>query len=194
MLSYWFMHVDLLYPCSPPSTSIQIIRNNTVLKGQLAYNLTEGGPSSSNPLWLVKFPNEKEEELYEHFFGKVLTSNDDKTMPPPSKRRPSSSSEGEQPKRVTFSESSPAASDDSSDGVKGGVSAREQRSRRRQAKVQHEPEVVHNTRKRSHAPLSEDANNKKMRNSEDAVVVKLLTGTLYLYKGAHRHAEFVRRV
>jgi hypothetical protein len=26
------------------------------------------------------------------------------------------------------------------------------------------------------------------------VVVKLLTGTLYLYRGAHRRAEFVRRV
>lgn len=118
-------------------------------------------------------------------------------MPPPSNRRArqSSSSEGEQQpsKRVTFSEGSPTASDDSSAGSKG-VSARETRSRRRQVKVDNEAEVVHNTRKRSRAPLATQQNNKKMHNNEDVVVVKLLTGTLYLYRGAHRRAEFVRRV
>ena len=120
------------------------------------------------------------------------------SMPPPSTRRTrqSSSSEGEQPaisKRVTFSESSPTTASDDSDGV----SARERRSRRRQQKVDTEEVLpLDNTRnKRSHL-AGENAANKKMRNANDenVVVVKLLTGTLYLYKGPHRRAEFVRQI
>jgi hypothetical protein len=119
------------------------------------------------------------------------------SMPPPSTRRTrqSSSSEGEQPvisKRVTFSESSPTTASDDSDGV----SAREQRSRRRQEKVDTEQVLsLHNTRnKRSHFP-SDSVSNKKMRaNDDNVVVVQLLTGTLYLYKGPHRRAEFVRQI
>lgn len=123
-------------------------------------------------------------------------------MPPPSTRRTrqSSSSEGEQPvisKRVTFSESSPTAtaSDDSD-----AVSAREQRSRRRHEKVDTEEVLpLHNTRtgkKRSHVTPENSTGNKKMRtaNDKNVVVVKLLTGTLYLYKGPHRRAEFVRQI
>jgi hypothetical protein len=118
-------------------------------------------------------------------------------MPPPSIRRTrGSSSEGEQLKRVTFSDRSTTASDDSSGSLDHAkrVSAREQRSRRRQAKNETDPPVVDDiNRKRSRAP-SNPGPSKKMRGEEEVVVVKLLTGTLYLYRGTQRRAEFIRRV
>lgn len=178
----------------------QFTRNNVVLKGRLAYNLTEG--PSPNPRWLVKFDNDnKDEELYEHVFGKVLKAAEDddaptKTMPPPIRARVNrtsdrGSSDGE-PKRVTFSESSPTASDDSGDHA-AKVSAREKRSRLRQSKVEDAPPVVEGT-KRPMPPNNNFPKNKRQKIFEEVVVVKLLTGTLYLYRGAHRRAEFVRRV
>ncbi len=86
---------------------------------------------------------------------------------------------------------------------KDRVSAREARSRRRQAKIDEDAvppgtEIVggkrHLTLDGHHAP----PNNKKPKHNEsddgEVVKVKLLTGTLYLYRGAQRRAEFVRRV
>lgn len=189
-------------PCFLSISLSQIARNNVVLKGRLAYNLTEG--PSPNYRWLVKFDNDnKDEELYEHVFGKVLKAAEDDdaptmTMPPPRRARVNrtsdrGSSDGE-PKRVTFSESSPTASDDSGDHAdSANVSAREKRSRLRQSKVEDAPPVVDGSKRRM--PSSNNfPKNKRQKTNEEVVVVKLLTGTLYLYRGAHRRAEFVRRV
>ena len=190
------MHCISLVFCFQLPLSFQINRNNNVLKGKLAYNLTEG-LSSTNPLWLVKFDDQKDEELYEQFLGKVLKSSqdDNKTMPPPSIRRArGSSTEGEQPKRVTFSDRS-TASDDSSGSLDAKrVSAREQRSRRRQAKMGTDAPTADGRKRLRALPTNPPSPNKKLRGDEEVVVVNLLTGTLYLYRGAHRRAEFVRRV
>lgn len=76
------------------------------------------------------------------------------------------------------------------------ASAREQRSLRRQAHVGPEigilpppPPVV----KRSAPTLNLPNNNKKSRKEEEVVKVPMLTGTLFLYRGPVRRAEFVRR-
>ena len=151
----------------------------------------------------MKFDNDnKDEELYEHVFGKFLKPAEDdgaptKTMPPPRQRarvnrtsdRGSNDSE---PKRVTFSESSPTASDDSGDHA-ANVSEREKRSRLRHSKVEDAPPAVDGSKRRMHSN-NDFPKNKRQKASEEVVVVKLLTGTLYLYRGAHRRAEFVRRV
>lgn len=97
--------------------------------------------------------------------------------------------------------------DDSYAGMsrKDRVSAREARSRRRQAKIDEDAippgtEIVGGKRHGGleldgHHPIS---NCKKLKHNEtddgEVVKVKLLTGTLYLYRGAQRRAEFVRRV
>jgi hypothetical protein len=182
----------------------QITRNNVVQKGRLSYNLTEG--PSPHPRWLVKFDHDnKDEELYEHDFGKVLKAAEEeetppsKTMPPPRcdrTNRNSGSSDDVPNKRVTFSESSPTASDDSAADHAAKVSAREERIRLRHAKVEEAPPTIEGGSKRRMPPNNFSKNNKrqKVSESEEVVVVKLLTGTLYLYRGAHRRAEFVRRV
>jgi hypothetical protein len=151
----------------------QITRNNVVAEGRLAYNLTAG--KSANPRWLVKFDNEpwKDEELYEHTFGKLLKTS-----------KLSSSSEGEEAskkKSVTFSEE---VSDSSSSKVR--ALAREQRSTRRQAKIQVD--------KKRPLKNSVPANKRvKTNNNEEVVMVQMLTGTLYLYRGLNRRAEFIRK-
>jgi hypothetical protein len=102
---------------------------------------------------------------------------------------------------------SPSASDASSSLH---VSARAARSARRQAKIETDPvqkvpsiepsKKLHKRRldmksvKRNGS--SNASNMKKSAGGKDdeVVKVKLVTGTLYLYKGVHRRAVFVRRV
>lgn len=118
-------------------------------------------------------------------------------------------------KTVTFSEGSPVPSvpsDSSSPAThavnkvvkQSKVSAREERSRRRQAMIHQEAQlsgVVGVKRVRSHSSSSHHkGSNKKARanevtDDEDDEVVKIVmkTGTLFLYRGLHRRAEFVRK-
>jgi hypothetical protein len=103
-------------------------------------------------------------------------------------------------------------------GVSSKVSDREQRSRRRQALGQEEAfqaietststtatatVTTANNNARAKRPLppskgaaSNNAKNKKGKTGGDGEVlkVKLLTGTLFLYRGVHRHVEFIPRV
>jgi hypothetical protein len=156
------------------SSSIsQITRSSVVAEGRLAYNLTEG--KSANPRWLVKFDTEpwKDEELYEHTFGKLLKTS-----------KPSSSSEGEEAskrKSVTFSQE---VSDSSSSKMR--AMARGQRSTRRQAKIQVD-------KKRPLKVIAPANKRVKINNNEEVVMVQMLTGTLYLYRGLNRRAEFIRK-
>jgi hypothetical protein len=178
-------------------------------------------------------PSQKDEELYEKDFGKVLVPAAEEPEKPaaPSSRRVRSSgssssnsnvssvpkkiasseegdTEGEKKKTksVTFSDmETPAQSDDSSSQDKN-VSAREKRSLRRQAKIEDEVPVsgpnvtgiaanINNNKKR--LPVKGiGGNGKRIKteiNGEEVVKVKMLTGTLYLYRGLNRRAEFVRR-
>jgi hypothetical protein len=76
------------------------------------------------------------------------------------------------------------------------ASAREERVRRRQAKIV----VKHVKRASSNSKHSLANNNNKLgskqlhHKSADCVIVPMLTGTLYLYHGLTRRAEFVRKV
>jgi hypothetical protein len=87
-------------------------------------------------------------------------------------------------------------SDDSStllsDAAKGaaGISSREQRSKRRQAAIMEEV---------AQQPVQEPPTKKKKvtgqynNGKEEVVKIQMLTGTLYLYKGLRRRAEFIRK-
>ena len=117
-------------------------------------------------------------------------------------------------KSVTFSnENSPIGSDESSTqetGTEGGnVSARESRSLRRQTMIDESDGVLAWTGgtgnltaggKRRLPPGGSSGKNgskskRPRQEGDDSVVkVKLLTGTLYLYRGRNRRAEFIRRV
>jgi hypothetical protein len=225
-------------------SSSQINRAGAILKGRLAQLLTEG--TSPNPRWLIKFDGQpqKDEEMYERSFGKLISANDEEDSPSPltvQQRKTSSSKPigggrrgsvgknsgtssedgevtGDEPKKgksssskktVQFTKGSNDGDDGSDDSStpetaaarKSRVdraSAREERSRRRQAKIDEEipigpGEVVGGKRRPPPPPLSK---NKRQRTEEDGEVVKvkLLTGTLYLYRGRQRRAEFIRRV
>lgn len=78
------------------------------------------------------------------------------------------------------------------------VTAREARSKRRQAKIDVDvKDVVPSADGKRGAPISQGNAKKRQRgeaDEEDVVKVKLLTGTLYLYRGPYRRVEFVRRV
>jgi hypothetical protein len=122
----------------------------------------------------------------------------------------SNSSRAEEPsrtkkKRKTVSFAPPGtedASDASSDISKkaAAASAREERSRRRQAVLEEQQQLLSQEHRRN-AHNSRGANRKNGRNKDpalddekDVVRVPMLTGTLFLYKGQHRRAEFVRNV
>ena len=103
-------------------------------------------------------------------------------------------------KSVSFSQDNVAAEiSPSATLVRKG--AREQRSLRRQAKI--DTDVIlpasdasnHQTAKKRRLPPPNHSNKRvKLGDAENVVKVHLLTGTLYLYRGLHRRAEFVRRI
>ncbi|KAG7361707.1 hypothetical protein IV203_036808 [Nitzschia inconspicua] len=89
------------------------------------------------------------------------------------------------------------------------ASAREQRSKRRQSKIDEDTDVMFpgsdvlvdgNKRKFSSTTTPGPAVKKQKHNTAEAdgevvvVTVKLLTGTLYFYRGAQRRVEFLRRI
>jgi len=111
-------------------------------------------------------------------------------------------------KSVSFSDTgTPVHSDDSSSSAKK-ASAREQRSLRRQAKI--DEDVVFTVQSGASGSIKRrlpssrngsggniNSSNKRTKGengNEEVVKVKLLPGTLYLYRGLHRRAEFIRRV
>lgn len=132
--------------------------------------------------------------------------------------RNASSSDGENGKKktrsVTFSlekQSPPSPSASASDtSTARRLSARAARSARRQAKIETDPTKKGsnaNPAKKAFKRRNEMKNMKRNGSSnatttkkgaggkdEEVVKVKLNTGTLYLYKGLHRRAVFVRRV
>jgi len=104
---------------------------------------------------------------------------------------------------------SPSVSDVSSphNNNTGNVSARAQRSLRRQANIEtvtakapsQRSTTNTNNRKRGRrhsGPVNSSKAKKKVKSADDEEVVKikLNTGTLYMYKGLNRRVSFVRRL
>lgn len=125
-----------------------------------------------------------------------------------------SSSSDDEPKKAKASGATktakPKDSNDGSDGdssspetsggrkmsAKDRVSAREARSRRRQAQIDQDvpPGLVDPAGGQRRAPQPSNPKKRQRGNDGDVVKVKLLTGTLFIYKGLNRRAEFIRRV
>lgn len=108
---------------------------------------------------------------------------------------------------VTFSLDTPAppspSISDASSSMKRAVSARAERSLKRQRKIEKEqvqkgPSTVNKFMKpRRPNPMETSTTVFRKGPSgkeEEVVKVKLNTGTLFLYKGIHRRAVFVRRI
>jgi hypothetical protein len=226
--------------------------HGTVARGRLAQLLTEG--TSPNPRWLVKFDGQpyKDEEMYEHAFGKLVHSAEEPddmverttaTTPTSNKQAKGgavsgTSSEGEKSDTSSSSkksknkkknskkqvavqveengrdgaensagdvgglsdDSSPSGIDTSGRSKADRVSAREARSKRRQAKIDEElpvGDVMGPSGKRKLASAVAPTFKKLKGNSFNGEVtqIKMLTGTLFLYRGAaQRRVEFVPRV
>jgi hypothetical protein len=171
-------------------------------KGRLVQLLTD--TASANPRWLVTFLTTpwKDEELYERAFR----TNEETTKKRNADgilKTSSSSSEAEEKaivtptKHVAFSESPSEADSPMTRDAK--VSAREQRSMRRQIKEAEAPVIVsaplpsrppRNRSRHGHLPPL-----KKTKDNEDIIKVPMLSGTLifYLGKNKSRRAEFVRK-
>jgi hypothetical protein len=214
------------------------------MKGRLAQLLTEG--TSPLPRWLIKFDGQpqKDEEMYERVFGKLITAiEDDDDAPSSHSNSPPSSTQhrttkpqaggsskhsgtsseaeaGDAPKTKSSKTNNANAtskkysksgtgSDYSSNPETGSegkrmsardrVSAREARSCRRQAKIDEDLPLLLEGGVGEKRKILPPANHSKKRQrpseSGEVVIVKLLTGTLYLYRGMHRRrAEFIRKV
>jgi len=113
---------------------------------------------------------------------------------PTSSNEEKKASKNNRKKRVVFEENtgsaavavatSDASASPSDDRKAAAASAREQRSKRRHAQQAPLPTTIARPNKKC----------KTSKEKEDVVRIPMLTGTLYLYRGAHRRAEFVRKV
>jgi hypothetical protein len=171
-------------------------------KGRLVQLLTD--TPSANPRWLVTFVTTpwKDEELYERAFR----TNDETTKKRAADgnlKTSSSSSETEEKARATLTKhvalSESPSEADSPMTRDAKVSAREQRSMRRQAKEPEAPIIVSDPRP-SRPPRNRSRHKqppplKKTKDNEDIIKVPMLSGTLILYRGENgsRRAEFVRK-
>lgn len=240
-----------------PFSLVQLNRfNEKMVKVQLTQLLTEGS-TTMHPRWLVVFPDNHLEEVYEHRFGKIVrgdseqegsesrhSSASNSPVPPGAavvtndnnmadankaaptgwkktgsvsptnssgKNSPSSETDPEGKKKaVSFHQQQQQHQESDGGDSAGRKSAREERSRRRQAMIDEAPPstiaangglmgfTAPTTIKRKNSSSKSGNKNKRQRHEGSAdepfTKVKFLTGTLYLYRGRHRRAEFVRRV
>jgi hypothetical protein len=182
----------------------QITRGETSFKAQLSQLLTEG--TSPNPRWLVKFDNKdmKDEEVYEHVFGRKVLSElqlSDKpkaALPDQKETKQDTKLAGLMDDDIAGNTNSSAGSccsnnnnsstsdhDDNAEAV--AATDRQARSRRREAKI---TAVKTSKSKSSHSTFK-----RPTKSTDDCVKIQFLTGTLYLYRGRYRRrAEFVRKV
>ena len=195
----------------------QIVRGNAKVKARLAQLLTD--PSASNPRWLVKFDglSLKDEEVYEHVFAKSPSPSSDNSVSDSYSssqhhRRRHPSGYGSDTNLATTQQQQ---QQQQQHAAKRAL-AREARSQRRQAKMDEiaqpssspslasakrrmppppPPSRYNNNNNNNKAKKARSNNNHMTEDGSDEVVkVKLLTGTLYMYRGVHRRVEFVRRV
>lgn len=96
------------------------------------------------------------------------------------------------PKQETPKQETPANKKRS---LRSRVSDREQRSRRRQALIVEEPEVSSTDGKRPRPlePVTRVTKKSKSGVNEEVIKIPMLTGTLFLYRGLRRRAEFIRK-
>jgi hypothetical protein len=180
-------------------------------KGRLVLRMS----TDENPRWQVEIEAGKEtteKELYESSFGEIIenqTLEEPKTVRKSNKRKESiadesiaklaeepalepENSDTSKPKAGSQRSSDNNANSDSSttpsDNSKKAAraSAREERVRRREAKV----EVKASTT----SSFASKKQKKFHHNSTECIKIPMLTGTLYLYHGMTRRAEFVRKV
>ena len=221
----------------------QLTRGGVPVRARLAQLLSEA--ASPNPRWLVKFDGMslKDEEIYQHSFGKTLVSvaaasaSASSSSSPSSKRGGSDSNEDDhgsvdangsmtsappspEPdkeqdviKKTAISSSSHhnSSNDEDDEDEEGStsfpsgtdeltreqarVSAREARSRRRQAKMVQEITKASKTRPGGFRSGISKNGKRAREEGEECVKIPFLTGTLYLYRGPKkRRAEFVRRI
>jgi len=105
------------------------------------------------------------------------------------KKRPAPSSQD----GASDSSGSPS---DAASSKKARATAREQRSRRRQAMMEEVDNFIGTSSNHGSARgigKPRPTNNKKKKDDPDLVKIPMLTGTLILYRGVRRRAEFVRK-
>lgn len=93
---------------------------------------------------------------------------------------------------ATTDESSTAASERESKRS-AAISAREARSKRRQAHFDVDAGVSQPPNKKAKTSNNSKKKSSTTANSKDVVRIPMLTGTLVLYRGKHRRAEFIRK-
>jgi hypothetical protein len=79
---------------------------------------------------------------------------------------------------------------DAAKAAAAGISSREQRSKRRQAAI---TEEIAQQPAAAQEPPTKKKKVQYNNGKEEVVKIQMLTGTLYLYKGRRRRAEFVRK-
>lgn len=133
---------------------------------------------------------ETEEEITENYIGRLVDSNESDSVSNQSARKPEPI---KKEKRIKSAKSSSSSS--SRKAKHGSPSASPDgdrpstRAAHRQSKVDRALFTGIKDRK-----MPKGKKSKKMGLNETVVKVKMLTGTLYLYRGEHPRAEFVRTV
>ena len=147
--------------------------------------------STVNPKWHVVFEDQdiEDQDLYESSFGQIVPPlnatpepkrreavTPENAAPPAKSTRTASPKDSKKRKTVSFEESG-NDSNGAASKKPSTKSAREERSKRRRAMQEQ------NERRTATKKLP-----------KNVVQIPMLTGTLFLYKGKNRRAEFVRHV
>ena len=135
--------------------------------------------------------------------GSTNSSSEDQSGAEVGKKKKKTVSFSQERQPTDTDASSPKDQASKKRGLRSKVSDREQRSRRRQQMIEEEAQTLpaapassnnnHNKRPRPHGGMAQAAKKSKTGAKEEVIKVPMLTGTLYLYKGLRRRAEFIRK-
>ena len=163
-------------------------------------------PASTNR-WIVSFEGEEqEEEITEKYIGRLVDSNESDSLSATSRRagvkKPVKAAAGRSIAKHTVTGASPGsknavgASDGSDRPSTRGFTTRSGKVGGKVPYMGIKDGVggIKKTKKTNGGKKGRGGNHNKKADNETVVKVKMLTGTLYLYRGDNPRAEFIRTV
>jgi len=195
---------------------LQIVRDEGVAIARLVRKADDdgrGSPSSNVNRWIVSFEGEEsEEEISEKHIGRLVDgSNESDSLgnqtPPPAARKASNANNnqgttkkgnGSKQKQVAHKASKSSSRKTKynrrSTSPTNNNNSNDRPSTRSSIKQSDADRILYSGIKDNASRKTAKGGKKKVGQDETVVKVKMLTGTLYLYRGENPRAEFIRTV
>lgn len=185
--------------------SLQVVRDEGVTIGRLVRRVDQDFDSENVVHWIVSFVGDPEEhEVTEKYIGRLVESSETESVkstqtPPPSTKAAAAKSRTNTNRPRRDKSPPPHKAKSPPPIVKGEVRPSTRSTIKQPVKTQGKQNavkkaVVKSVKTVKKPPIKVGGGGKQSVENETVVKVKMLTGTLYLYRGDRPRAEFIRTV